>query len=61
MGNSNARAQEALDSLTARIIEAMESEPGSWSQPWRGALPANGVTGRRYNGNLHPAPGTHCG
>lgn len=51
MGNGNARAQEALDALTARIIDAMESGPGAWTQPWRGALPANGVTGRRYSGS----------
>lgn len=50
MRNSNARAQEALNALTAKMIDAMESEPGEWTQPWRGALPANGVTGRRYSG-----------
>ena len=47
----NDRAQEALDSLTAKLIDAMESDPGSWTQPWRGTLPANGVTGRRYSGS----------
>jgi antirestriction protein ArdC len=49
--NRNDRAQEALDSLTAKLIDAMETDPGAWTQPWRGTLPANGVTGRRYNGS----------
>lgn len=50
MGNGNARAQGALDGLTARMIDAMESNPGAWTKPWQTAAPANGVTGRRYGG-----------
>ena len=49
--NRSDRAQQALDALTAKLIDAMESDPGSWTQPWRGTLPANGVTGRRYSGS----------
>ena len=47
----NARAAEALDALTAKLIDAMEGDPGQWTKPWTaGALPANATTGRRYNG-----------
>ena len=47
----NERASEALEALTAKLIDAMEGDPGRWTKPWTaGALPANGVTGRRYNG-----------
>lgn len=51
MPTRNDRAQVALDSLVAKLIDAMESDPGSWTQPWRRALPANAVTGRRYSGS----------
>jgi antirestriction protein ArdC len=51
MPTRNDRAQIALDFLVTKLIDAMESDPGSWTQPWRRALPANAVTGRRYSGS----------
>lgn len=53
MGSKTAsknRGKEALESLVTQVIEAMENNPSEWTKPWRGTLPTNAVTGRRYHG-----------
>jgi antirestriction protein ArdC len=45
---------EAQATLTARIIDALESDPGNWTKPWveaaAGGLPHNVVSGKPYRG-----------
>lgn len=48
------KTNAVFEALADQLVEAIESNPGDWSKPWREAIgngiPANAVTGATYKG-----------
>jgi len=42
--------RDIYQDVTNQIVQAIENGPEAWARCWKSTMPANGITGRAYNG-----------